>query len=281
LRRAFLAPAALSNKLVEMLHPQSLYISGNSRVHHLHPLTKLVYTLSVVLVVFLGPDRWLSVLLTGLLSMLIAGWAGLIPQMLRTLARTILPLAAMLLIIHGLFNPANNTPFISVGPLSFGEEGLSYAALIIGRLVSVLAASLLLVFSTRPGDLILALSQAGLSPWMAYLLGSPLLLLPQLRVRANSIHAAQRARGLETEGSLLKRARALFPLVAPLVYSALVDTEERAMALEARAFSASGPKTSLVELVDTIPQRVARWGMLIFAVLLAMVGAWWRVRGYP
>lgn len=218
---------------------------------------------------------------TSLLTILIIGWAGLLLQLARALVRTVLPLAAMLLIIHGLFNPANSTPLIGFGSLVLSEEGLRYAVLIIGRLVSVLAASMLLVFTTRVGDLIQALSQAGLSPWMAYLLGSPLLLLPQLRARANSIVATQRARGLETEGSLLKRARALFPLVAPLVFSALVDTEERAMALEARAFSAPGPRTSLVELPDTLVQRIARWSMLIIAALVMIVGIWWRLRGHP
>ncbi len=262
-----------------MFQPQTLFIPGHSWLHRLHPFTKLAYTFSVVLVVFLGPGEWLSALSAGLLTLLIAGWAGFLPQLLRALARTILPLAAMLLVIHGLFNPANITPVINFGALTFSKEGLLYAALIIARLASVLAASLLLVFSTKPGDLILALSLAGTPPWIAYLLGSPLLLLPQLRARANSILAAQRARGLETEGSLLRRARALFPLVAPLVFSALVDTEERALALEARAFSASNPKTSLVELVDSAPQRAARWGMLILAVLVVIVGIWWRLRG--
>jgi energy-coupling factor transport system permease protein len=262
-----------------MFQPQSLYIPGNSWVHRLHPLTKLTYTLSVVPVVFLGPWGGLSALSVGLLTLLIAGWAGLIPQLLRVLARTILPLTAMLLVIHGLFNPGNNTPLFRFGTLAVGQEGLVYAALVAGRLAAVLAASLLLVFCTSPGDLILALSQAGLPPWLAYLLGSPLLLLPQLGARANSIIAAQRARGLETEGSLIRRARALFPMVAPLIFSALVDTEERAIALEARAFSAPNPKTSLVELTDTASQRAARWIMLVFALLITLTGVWWRLRG--
>jgi len=42
-----------------------------------------------------------------------------------------------------------------------------------------------------------------------------------------------------------------------------VDVEERAMALESRAYTAPGPKTSLRELVDTTGQRIARWLMLL------------------
>ena len=97
-----------------MFQPQTLFIPGHSWLHRLHPFTKLAYTFSVVLVVFLGPGEWLSALSAGLLTLLIAGWAGFLPQLLRALARTILPLAAMLLVIHGLFNPANITPVIKL-----------------------------------------------------------------------------------------------------------------------------------------------------------------------
>ena len=97
--------------------------------------------------------------------------------------------------------------------------------------------------------------------------------------RAQAIQAVQQARGLETQGNLLQRVRALFPLVAPLVFSALVDVEERSLALEVRGFSAPNPKTSLNELPDTPTQRAARWGMLLLAGLLFVAGLWWRIYG--
>jgi energy-coupling factor transport system permease protein len=127
--------------------------------------------------------------------------------------------------------------------------------------------------------LVQALAEAGLPTGLAYLLGSPLLLLPQITGRVQAIQFAQQARGLETQGNLLQRVRALFPLVAPLVFSALVDVEERSLALEVRGFSAPNPKTSLVELSDSPAQRAARWGMILLAVLLLLAGFWWRGHG--
>jgi len=96
--------------------------------------------------------------------------------------------------------------------------------------------------------------------------------VPDMTARATAILEAQRSRGLETQRGFSK-ARAIVPLLGPLVVGALVDVEERAMALESRAYTAPGPKTSLRVLVDTNGQRIARWLLLLgIAALIA-----WRV----
>ena len=123
------------------------------------------------------------------------------------------------------------------------------------------------------GDLLTALTQRGLPPALAYIISSTLYILPQMQQKATAILQAQQARGLETAGSLWRRARALLPLLAPLVLGALVDSEERAIALESRGFRVRGPKSSLVELPDSPGQRWLRAGLLLGILLL--IG--WRV----
>jgi energy-coupling factor transport system permease protein len=77
---------------------------------------------------------------------------------------------------------------------------------------------------------------------------------------------AQRARGLDTEGSWPRRLRGVLPLVAPLVIGSLVEIEERALALEVRAFGAPGRRTVLRRLPDGAGQRAARWALAGIAV---------------
>src|SRR5436190_16089417 len=88
-----------------------------------------------------------------------------------------------------------------------------------------------------------------------------------MAARTTAILDAQRSRGLETQRGIMK-VRAIVPLVGPLIVGALVDVEERAMALESRAYTAPGPKTSLRQLVDTPSQRIVRLFMLLALVAL-------------
>lgn len=69
------------------------------------------------------------------------------------------------------------------------------------------------------------------------------------------------------------RTRALLPVILPLLLGSIVDIEERAIALEVRAFGRPGPKTSLLVLHDTTWQRVVRW--LLLLVCVGVVG--WRI----
>jgi len=257
--------------------PHSLYQPGDSWLHHLHPLTKLVFSLAAIVIIFSGPGGWLSAIIVGLLTMLLLWLAGLAGRVVRTIIQLLAPLTVVLFLVHGLFNPNNHTILLELGPFAIGKEGLAFASLIMLRLAATLAASLLLVITTHPAHLVQALTEVGLPHGLAYLLGSPLLLLPQIAGRIQIIQAAQQARGLETQGNLLQRVQALFPLVAPLVFSSLVDVEERSLALEVRSFSAPNPKTSLNELVDTPVQRIVRRVMILMAGVMLAVGFWWRV----
>lgn len=47
---------------------------------------------------------------------------------------------------------------------------------------------------------------------------------------------SQRARGVETQGNIFVRAKALIPSLVPLVVSAFMSSEERALALESKGF---------------------------------------------
>jgi energy-coupling factor transport system permease protein len=260
-----------------VLNLPGLYLPGTSYLHRLHPLTKLVFSLACVGVIFGGPGGWLAALIPGLSALLLLGRAGLAGRAIHAVIRLLTPLVVVLFLMHGLFNPHNQTVMFQIGPFTVGQEGLAYASEVALRLAATLAASLVLVFTTHPTHLVQALEEAGLPHGLAYLLGSPLLLVPEIADRALAIRAAQQSRGLETQGSLLQRARALFPWVAPLVFSVLVELEERSLALEVRGFSAPNPKTSLNELVDTPSQRVGRWALVLLAVLLLIAGLWWRV----
>jgi energy-coupling factor transport system permease protein len=119
-----------------------------------------------------------------------------------------------------------------------------------------------------------ALTQRGLPPSLTYIIVSTLQIIPQMRNKANTIIDAQRSRGLETQGGLHRRVNALLPLVGPLVFGSLVDVEERAIAIEARAFKARRTKTSLTEIPDSPRQGAFRLGLIILTVLAIGARIW-------
>jgi len=82
---------------------------------------------------------------------------------------------------------------------------------------------------------------------------------------------AQRARGLDTEGSVWRRIRGIVPIVGPVILGSIGEVEERTLALEARGFSRPGRRTLLWVPLDSGAQRLARW--LIVASLPALATA--------
>ena len=139
----------------------------------------------------------------------------------------------------------------------------------------VVLGSLVFVLTTDPARLMSALTQVGMSPKIAYVISASLQIIPAFQARAQSILLAQQARGLAIVGSPLKRARALLPLLGPLILGMITDVDERSTAMEARAFGATPKPTSLIIVPDPVGERVARWLMFLSAitvVVLVVVG---------
>jgi energy-coupling factor transport system permease protein len=254
---------------------EPIYQPGASLLHRLHPLTKIAATLVLVVAIFSLPGFFTPATIF-LLVLIFAAAAGTAGRLTRTVFGLVLPLLVSLFVIQGvLFPPPGATPLFALGPLTLRREGLEFAFLTSTRLLAAISAMLLTLQTTHPADLVFALTSLGLPRSIGYVLLVSLQIIPAMIARAGAIQEAQRSRGLETERGLL-RVRALVPLIGPLVVGALVDVEQRAMALESRAYNSPGPKTSLRELVDTPLQRGVRWLLLAGAVAI-VVGrfAWW------
>lgn len=246
----------------------SLYIEGGSRLHSLHPLSKLAYVLLTGVAVYCAPGGPFPDAFLLLLNLLLAAAGGVLSTVWKFLWRTMLPLALFMLPIHGFLLPDNHTPLIVYQGVTLYVEGVQFAGTVLLQLAAVLSVSLLFVFTTHPADLITSLTQAGWSPSIAYIFGSPLLMLPAMRARTGMIQAAQRARGLDSEGSILNRVRSVAPLVSPLILGAFSEIEQRAIALELRGFNSRCIRTSLRVVPDSPAQRVIRRLMFYASIFL-------------
>lgn len=125
---------------------------------------------------------------------------------------------------------------------------------------------------SRP-ELVDELEKRGFSPRFGYIVTSVFQIIPQMMGTMNTIMDAQRSRGLETEENLRTRAKAFLPLISPVVMSSLINTRERAIALEVRGFGANRKKTWLQDR----PKHKGDREITILLGVLILVAVIWRV----
>lgn len=252
----------------------SLYVARDSGLHKLHPLTKAVYVVFLLAAGFSLPGRWTGYLIVLFGVLPLAAWGGVLRSHLRAVWRVTWPFALSILLIQGLFW-GQGKDLLAFGPIAIKAEGVEYALFSIGRILVVMATFILFTLTTRPDMLMIALKQAGFPASITYIFVTTLQIIPRFQHKAAMVLDAQRSRGLETQGNMLVRSRALVPLVVPLVLGSLVDVEERAIAIEARAFNSKHKETSVIEIPDTPTQKQIRTILLALTLAVIVLGIVW------
>lgn len=173
------------------------------------------------------------------------------------------------------FTRAGTTVLFTIGPFDATLEGVDFAGQTLVRLFAISTAIGLFGLTTEPRSFVLDLERRGLSPRFAFVALATLEAVPAMVERAGVIGSAQRARGLDTEGSVRARLRGVLPLVGPVILSSLTEVEERSLALEVRAFGRPGRRKLLWQIPDSGAQFAVRAGLLL--ALVVAIGA--RVTG--
>jgi energy-coupling factor transport system permease protein len=245
------------------------YRPGTSWIHRRNPVTKLLALVLATIAAFLVPVTALMILL--LTFVVMAASAEMLGAVARTLRLPAL-LFASIVLVNAFFYPGAVERVFGIGPVGLSWEGTLFGVLSAARLLVVFVAAIVFLFTTLPDDLLEALVDKGASHRLAFVVLSAIQLIPRLQVRAASILDAQQARGLRVGGSFLNRARAVIPLLGPIVLASLIDVRERTLALEARAFGAHSRRTAYRQVSDPPGERWLRYGLLAaFVVLIVAV----------
>ena len=258
----------LSVKRNKIMKNITLYVDNGTYLTRLHPYTKLVYILTSICTPLLIGQIWAfcAFILCNILILLNT-------KLLKRAVPLIIFSFTILLtifIIHGLFNYHNETVLWKIGPVCFYKEGVLYATRIGLNILNMLLSFATFVLSTKPADLVEALEKSGFSKRFGYIINSVFQIIPQMTGTMSTIMDAQRSRGMETEGSLLVRAKAFIPLISPVITSSLINTRERAIALEVRGFDANCKKTFLSDKPRQKIDKVLT--SLCILLLIAAVG---------
>ncbi|HSL98484.1 MAG TPA: energy-coupling factor transporter transmembrane component T [Candidatus Deferrimicrobiaceae bacterium] len=248
-----------------------LYRPGGGWLHRLHPYPKLLLLAVAIVAPFALPAAASAgIIAIGLVGGLTGGLGR--PFLWRAIVGS-LPVVVPIVLINGFFFPGADDVLVALGPLRLTSEGLAFGLPIASRFLAAFVAVVAFATATRPDDLMAALVERGVDRGLAFVVLSALQAIPRLTARAHRIADAQRARGLDTGGSIVGRARGLLPLLGPLVVASLIDVRDRTLALEARAFSAPGPRTAYRTLVmRPIDTTVARLALLLLVGLAVIAG---------
>jgi len=252
----------------------SFYVKRNSTLHQLNPLTKLTLVFGLVFISFLSPWYWTphTLLLIVIIPLSFIGRVN--REFFRAFLGLILPAASFLFFMQAFFQPIGSTVLFKIWFLDITTESLLFAFRNAMRIAVMVSSFTLFLLTTHPSELMSDLTRRGLPGQFAYVIISTLQILPQMQAKAQTIIAAQRSRGLDTQSSFLRRIGSLGPLVGPLVFGSLVEVEERAIAIEARGFTSTHVKTSLYEIPDTSLDRAIRWVLILFVILTLVLKLW-------
>ena len=250
------------------------YIPGESFLHQMDARIKL--SLSVVFLVLLFFVRNISGYLFFLLLVLLVVQISGIPM--RYLVRGLKPIIFLILftfIVQGFFT-AEGRILVEWGIIKISSGGLWLALFMSLRLALLVLVTTLLTLVTSPIDLTDALDRL-FSPLkylkipvheMAMMMTIALRFIPTLLDETDKIIKAQISRGAPLDrGNILRRLRALVPVLIPLFISAFRRADELATAMESRCYRGGEGRTRMKEM-KLKPSDL--WGSLI---ALALGGA--------
>ncbi len=230
------------------------YFPGDTPIHRLDPRTKLL--LVIVYIVALFVAKWF--VSYALVAIFLAVVIAISRIRLKVVLKNLKPLLFIILLtaVLNLFY-GQGEPIAQFWIFKITKNGLENAIFMVLRISMLVAGTFMLTYTTSPIALTDALESL-LSPLkklhapvheLSMMMCIALRFIPTLIEETDKIMAAQKARGADFEsGNLLRRAKALVPILVPLFISAFRRADELATAMECRCYHGGEGRTKLSEL---------------------------------
>ncbi|MCL2838443.1 MAG: energy-coupling factor transporter transmembrane protein EcfT [Oscillospiraceae bacterium] len=253
------------------------YFPAESVIHRLDPRVKIMLTLAYIVVIFLIRNFVGYGVLFVATAFIV--WLSKVPP--KFMLKGLRPLLFFILLtaILNLFMTDGHEIF-RLGFIRITYEGIIGAAFMVLRITFLIVASSLLTLTTTPIRLTDGLERL-LNPFkkiglpaheLAMMMTIALRFIPTLLEETDKIMKAQSARGSDFESrNVLRRAKAMIPILVPLFISAFRRADELATAMECRCYRGGEGRTRLNALKMTELDMHAIMFMILFVVLI--VGA--------
>ena len=251
------------------------YFPGNTAIHRLDPRTKIILVIAYIVALF-NAKGWLGY---ALVAGVIAVCTAVSKLRLKVIFKGLKPML-FIIILTGLLNIfyTDGTPIIPGWIITW--EGIERSVKMILRISLLVAGTFLLTYTTSPMAITDGLELL-LNPLkkiklpvheMTMMMSMALRFIPTLIEETDKIMCAQKARGADFEtGNLVRRAKALLPILVPLFVSAFRRADELAVAMESRCYHGGEGRTRMKQLHFTKNDAAAFiFGAALIAAVLAL-----------
>lgn len=256
------------------------YYPADSIIHKLDPRVKLLAVVLYVVSLFTFRSIWGFVLITTAL----AGMIKLSKVPFRFMVKGLKSIVIILLItvMFNLFLTPGET-VVGIWKIKITDKGLESAIFMAIRLTYLILGTSVLTLTTTPNQLTDGMEKA-LKPLnkihvpvheIAMMMSIALRFIPILIEETDKIMKAQIARGADFEsGNLIKKAKAMVPLLVPLFISAFRRANDLALAMEARCYNGGAGRTKMKPLkykkADLV-SYVVIFGYMALVILIRVI----------
>ena len=251
------------------------YFPGETIVHRLDPRMKLILMITYITALFLARGIYAYLFMFAILVTCLT-ISKIKPRAVLKGLRPIF-IIIILTVILNIFFIRGETVLFEWRFIVITLEGLQTAAFMATRLMMLIISTFLLTYTTSPIALTDAIERL-LGPLkkiklpiheFAMMMSIALRFIPTLIEETDKIISAQRSRGADFEtGGIVKKAKAVLPIIVPLFISAFRRADELATAMESRCYHGDEGRTRMKVLKATPKDYVA---LLAGAVVVAVV----------
>ncbi len=231
------------------------YFPGKSFLHKMDPRTKIISALLYITAVFLCQSI-MSFIILLVVTLAMVALSG-VP--VKIIVKGLKPLIFILAFttVYNVFFYTGDTILVHWKFIKIYLEGVVFAVIMGLRIICLLAgSSVLLTYTTSPIMLTDGIERL-LSPLnkikapvheFAMMMSIALRFIPTLVEETDKIMSAQKARGADfSSGGLIKRAKALIPVLIPLFISAFRRASDLAVAMECRCYRGGSGRTRMTK----------------------------------
>lgn len=254
------------------------YYPADSLLHKLDPRVKLVGTFVFLISLFAGKGLVAYGIATVCLAIVIKMSKVPFKMIMKSLKAIIIIL--MLTVSFNLFLTSGEVIF-RLGFLKITKEGVSVAFFMALRLIYLVVGASLMTLITTPNDLTDGLESI-MAPLrkirvpvheIAMMMSIALRFIPILMEETDRIMKAQTARGADFEtGNLIRKAKAMVPILVPLFISAFRRANDLAMAMEARCYRGGDGRTKMKPLHYERRDQAAYMILAVYLVVMITAG---------